>query len=201
MPAGQGTPIRHRVTVKLGGHTVADLRSEAERRGLDPGRPEVRAMLSLGQPDVHWHAIVTFEIGAAGATPVAVELRSTTGQAVSRKAWDSVRVAEVISEARSSAEWLAPATGRVAPAEIEAPAPTGQRGRPASYSAEFYGRVARIYRAAVAAGERPLRAVARAFESEYPGIADSGDYRVKSWIASCRSKGLIPTKVEAENRK
>lgn len=198
MPDEQGTPVRHRVEVALGGVGIADLRAQAARAGLDPGRPEVRALLTLQQPEAAWIASVTFEVGASGAVPVAVELRSTTGQAVSRKAWDSVKVATVIDEARATAEWLAPVTGRQAPAELAEPVRTGQRGRPATYSDDFYRRVARVYRAAELTGQRPLRAVARAFQSEYPGLADSGDNRVKSWAAACRARGLLPTRAENE---
>lgn len=198
MSDGRDSPLLHRAEVPIDGLTVAELRERAESSGLDPDRPEVRALLSLQQPEATWVASVTFEVRPDGAVPVAVELRSTTGQAVSRKAWDSIKVATVIAEARTSAEWLAPATGRTAPAELAEPVRTGRRGRPPTYSDEHYRRVARVYLAAVAAGERPLRAVARAFEGEYPGLADSGDNRVKSWAVACRARGLLPTRAENE---
>jgi len=189
-------PIRHRVEVPLGGLGIADLRAQADRAELDPDQPEVRALLSLQQPETAWIAAVTFEVHTAGAVPVGVELKSTIGQAVSRKAWDAVKVATVIDEARATASWLAPVTGRQAPAEIEAPARTGQRGRPATYTNAHYRRVARMYQAAEKVGQRPLRAVARAFEHDYPGIADTGDYRVKAWAAAARAKGYLDTKTE-----
>jgi hypothetical protein len=191
-------PIRHRVEVPLGGLGIADLRAQADRAELDPDQPEVRALLSLQQPETAWIAAVTFEVGTGGAVPVGVELRSTIGQAVSRKAWDAVKVATVIDQARATAAWLAPVTGRQAPAELAEPVRTGRRGRPATYTDDFYRRVARMYQAAEKVGQRPLRSVARAFESEYPGLADSGDNRVKSWAAACRARGLLQTRAENE---
>ena len=106
-------------------------------------------------------------------------------------------MAAVIDEARATAEWLAPVTGRQAPAELAEPVRTGQRGRPATYTDDFYRRVARVYQAAAKVGQRPLQAVRRAFEHDYPGIADAGDYRVKAWAAAARAKGYLDTKTEA----
>lgn len=190
MDQNERQPVRHRVTVPLFvGESVADWQARARAHGLDPESREARLVGMLEAPAPEWEAVVTFEVGPAGAIPTGVEVRSTEGQPVTRAVWDRVRLAEVIREAEALAGWLAP----MRPGVQRLPASDKPRspGRPRTYDDGHYLRVANVYRAALAEGEPPVRAVARAFAGEFPGLTDPRDRRARSWVRTARALGYI----------
>jgi hypothetical protein len=184
-----GRPIRHRVVVPVDGWTVAHARARAERFGIDPDSREAGVVMALEDPAPEWEAVVTFEVGAAGTIPTGVEIRSTQGQPVTRRVWDRVRLAEVIREAEALAEWLAPLKrgGQPLPASSRPRSP----GRPREYDDDHYRRVGAVYMAAKAAGEAPVRAVARAFAEQFPGLTGQTDRRARSWVRAAKRLGFI----------
>lgn len=196
MDQKDGHPIRHRVTVPLFGGSVNGWRSRADSLGFDPSTPHGVLVGMLDEPVPKWEAVVTFEVGSAGAVATGVEVRSTDGQPVKRAVWDRVRLAEVIREAEALAAWLAPLRPR-APKLPESDKPKSP-GRPREYFNDHYQRVSKVYWAALAEGKPPVRAVARAFVKEFPGLTDLRDRRARSWVRAARSLGYIP---EAESTK
>lgn len=173
-------------------------RARASELGLDPESHESR-LVGLESAATAWEAIVTFEIGARGAVPTGIELRSTAGERINRKVWDRLRVAQVIGEAAALVAWLAPLSHQpqIAKAFEGSAGGSPRRGRPPTYSDDHYRRVAQVHLAALASKETkvrsaPVRAVARAFVHEFPGLTDSDDMRPRSWVRECRARGYVP---------
>ena len=187
----ESQPIRHRVVVPIDGWTVADALERVKALGIDPASREAR-LVSLEAPQPDWEAAVTFEVGAQGAVPTGVEVRSTQGKRLTRAVWDRVRVGEVLGEAAAVARWLAPVTrADVTPFETEPQHRGRGMGRPSVYSDAHYRRVADVYRAALAAGRPPVRAVAQAFAGGAPGLTDSRDARARAWARAARARGYL----------
>ncbi len=116
---------------------------------------------------------------------------------MTRAVWDRVRLAEVVREAAAQADWLAPVAGTE---PIEQPTRAARTGRPAEYTDEHYRAVGRVYSAAVAEGQPPVRAVARAFEGRpHPtrpderlsGLLRTSDKRARTWVRAARARGYI----------
>jgi len=168
---------------------VAQARARAERHGIDPDSREARLVVALEAPEAEWEAVVTFEVGAAGTIPTGVEIRSTQGQRVTRGVWDRVRLAGVIREAEALTEWLAPLKrgGQPLPASDRPRSP----GRPRLYDDDHYRRVGAVHMAAQAEGSAPVRAVARAFAEQFPGLTDPTDRRARTWVRAAKRLGFI----------
>lgn len=189
--------VVHRVKCPIGGMTVADARSRAEDLGLDPDWPQDRFLLALEQVETGWEAVVTFEIGAAGVVPVGVAVQSTRGEPVTRAMWDRLRPAEIIAEAAATVAWLGPITGhpeRAQPFETRPQKRGRGKGRPPIYSDDHYRRVAVVYMAAKMEGLPPVRAVAKAFEDQFPGVTAPKDRRARAWVRAARGRGYITEK-------
>ncbi len=203
-----------RVTVPLGGDdspTYAELREYAAGIGLDIdsdvyGSAAMAVALLHDDPTAPWEATVTWRWAERRWTPVAVELRSRTGEPVTANAWRAVRPAAVIEDTRARLQWGHGATathlagrGEADAAEVvrrvgdgltvEAPA---RPGRPPVYSDKHYWEVGAVYsRAKATASQRPVRAVARAFAERFPGVDGARDTRAKAWVREARRRGYI----------
>ena len=188
--------IIRRVAVPIGGPTIRDHRARASALGLDPDSREAR-LVTVEETEPDWQAVVSFEVGSSGAVPISVAIESNRGQPVTRAVWDRVRVAEVIREAAETVAWLGPVVFKpdmITPIAVD-DRPRGRgRGRPATYSDAHYRRVADIYSNA---GKRPVRAVAAAFASDFPGITGSTDRRARSWVREARRRGYISEREDA----
>lgn len=149
-------------------------------------------------------ARVTWRIGDGTAVPVGVELRSTHGEPIKAAAWRSVQVGQLIDLTRKFARGWATGLGIVAlyqqdsetlaraKATERALASPRKRGAPPKYASDHYRRVAEVYNAATALGDpNPVRAVAKAFAEEFPGVTKPDDYRPKAWVRTARRKHLI----------
>lgn len=189
--------ITHRVVVPIDGMTVTQAKARASKLGVDPDSPEAR-LVGLEAPTVIWEAVVRFQIGATGAVPTGLELRSTDGRRITRKAWEAVRMAAVLDEAVNLVNWLAPISKQpgMEKALDSARRPT-RRGRPRVYSDEELRNVAMVYLAAQASEDQkirsaPVRAVAKAFEGKYPGLTGTKDRRARSMVRAARTIGFLP---------
>lgn len=190
-----GIAVRVRIPltpVKRGGLSRTTARVSVTEPGL---------LLVRGHDTGPWEVEVGFAIGVAGAVPVSVSLRSTTGAPVSATAWRSVKPGEAITRARAAAWWLeAPTTredgtqetvGGYEGANLEvtdvqvSTSKARRTGRPRRYSDDDLRAVARVYEAARAAGESPVRAVARAYE-----IPDR-ETRARYLVAETRRRGFL----------
>lgn len=198
MTQNHSQALRHRVIVPLGGATVAAARSRAIEVGLDPASPEARLLAGIESPHTDWDVVVTFEVGAAGAVPVSLEIRSKRGEAVTRAVWDQVRPAALIQEARDLVAWLAPDSK--AAAELATQVRKGS-GRPREYPDEHYRRVAQVYLTASAQGLSPVREIAKAWEGQvHPGrpserlkgLTSPTDRRARAWARAARTRGFLP---------
>lgn len=190
-------PVRHRVVVPLSGIPVRQMRRRAEELGLDAGRPEVRGLLALEQVEPAWEAVVTFQLDADAAVAVGIELRSTQGQPVTGAAWQRLKVAQVVQEAREMVSWLRALTEDPEQAEPVVSGDYRPRspGRPPTFTSAHYRQVAAVYQAVRAGGRRdPVQAVAETFEGAYPRLTERGDHRARGWVAEARARGYITEK-------
>lgn len=183
--------MKHRVVVPLDGLTVEDARAQAAGLGLDPESPHARLLHAL-QPEPAWEAVVTFDVGADGAVPIGVEVRSTGRERVTRALWDRVKVGEVIREAAAQAAWLAPVLGTPSRARIEPSTSSKGRGAPRRLTDEFLQRVAAVVVTAQEHGEPHVRAVVREFVKDYPGLDSPTDKRARYWVRAARARGFLP---------
>lgn len=201
MPDHQNPPVRYPVTVPIDGVTVQQMRQRAEELGLDADRPEVRGLLALEQVEPAWEAKITFEIRSDAAVPIAIELRSTEGRAVTGQVWQRVKVAQIVQQARLMVGWLRVLTTDPEQAETVVSGDYRPRspGRPPTFTSNHYRHVAAVYEGARAAGRRdPVQAVAEAFESAYPRLTERGDHRARGWVAEARARGYLGTRTENE---
>jgi hypothetical protein len=185
--------VVHRVRVPIGGMTVEQAKERARSLGLADS-PETRLLIGLEQVDTGWEAVVRFEVGAAGVVPVGVEVVSTRGEPLTRAVWERIRLREVMDEAAAMVAWLGPVTKhpeQAQPFETKPQRRGRGKGRPSIYSDDHYRRVGSVYMAAAKHRQSPVRAVAKAFEAEFPGLSDKGDRRARSWVREARRRGYI----------
>ena len=196
-----------RVTVPWGGET-ADALAAYRDAAMDDPRWTALAPLAV-DPSAPFEVTVTWQEINDKPTPVAVEMRSRSGQPVTGEVWRSVRVAHCVKWSRHYLGWVARLAakslrdqGRDA-ARVEQVGkafrrPPGKAGRPPSFGQEHFAEVARVYQAAVASGSRrPVRDVAVHMErtnpedDRYTGATRSGNTAAKGWVARARALGLI----------
>jgi hypothetical protein len=193
VPDMRGEPVVHLVRVPIGGMTVQQAKMRAKSLGL-ADTPETRVLVGLEQVDTGWEAVVRFEVGSAGVVATGVEIRSTRGEPLTRVVWDRVRLAERIAEAAQLVAWLGPVTKhpeRAQPFETKPQKRGRAKGRPAVYNDDHYRRVGSVYTAARADGVWPVRAVAKAFANDFPGLDNTEDKRPRSWVREARRRGYI----------
>jgi hypothetical protein len=196
------------VTVPWGGETADALAAYRDAAINDPTQTALAPLAD--DPSAPFEVTVTWQEINDKPTPVAVELRSRSGQPVTGDVWRSVRVAHCVKWSRHYLGWVAKLAakslrdqGRDA-ARVEQVGkafrrPPGKAGRPPSFGPEHFAEVARVYQAAVASGSRrPVRDVAVHMERNHPGdsrykrITGSGNTAAKGWVARARALGLIP---------
>jgi hypothetical protein len=164
----------------------------------------VTDFLGRSDPAAPWQVTVTWRFTDEAAIPIAVEVRTTSGEPITARAWRTIRVQEVIDASRrrlSNELQMGALRGDFDPdispelvgAVFEVRSGGKRRpGRPRHHTDEFLAEVARVYADAVAHhSRRPVREVAEHFESK--GVSDAPT-AAKGWVSEARDRGLIPRK-------
>lgn len=161
----------------------------------DGGPAELLADVDREPSPAEWACRITWQLSCSGGRPVAVELRAPHGERLDPARWRWVRIAEVITHSREVLEGfglLAQLAGaREAAAVLARISDDGAQQRPGALPAEHFAWVARVYGAAVDAGDAyPVRAVrAAALRAGWGDRAT--DAAVRGWVRQAKRRNLI----------
>jgi hypothetical protein len=145
---------------------------------------------------VHWASV------DGAAVPVGLDLRAfeeddngirPTGGVLTAAVLRSLRVGELIEQARREGAWNTVARPATPAAAVPAPR-RPRRGRPADRGDDFVAEVAGLYHEAKAQGGEPARKPWRyvADRLRERGLPDVTDGQLKNWSRRAKNLGLLP---------